>query len=355
MGRSNIKTSMFGIVAGYIFASFLLLSGIFHYAYQFYIYPVTDQAVKIEIKSGKTFAQISTYLEQKNLLPSLWYWRLHAKLEGLETQIHAGEYLLTDQDTMASVLNKFVTGDAILYQFTLLNGWNLYQTLEAMNNTFGITVTTSDIAEIAAHLNITHEWPEGWFYPDTYSFHLNTDHLKLLSQAHEMMKEKLAAAWDKRAADLPLKSPYEALILASIVEKEAVLENEQKLIAGVYISRLNKNMLLQADPTVIYGIGKLFDGNITRRDLETDTPYNTYIHSGLPPTPIAMPAESTLEAVMNPDITGDLYFVAKGDNSHSFSKTYAEHKKAVAKYQLKGRRLRNAPASDLDEGKKPDL
>ena len=320
------------VIAG--LALILVVLVVFQYAQVFYVQKVTDSAVQIEIVSGETFAQISRQLDEQGLLPSLQHWRLHTKFHAQEGKIQAGEYQISSRDTMASVLNKLVSGDMVFYKLTILAGWNLSQILKDMEQALAMQIQTLDTAEIAEFLQTQHPSLEGWFYPDTYLYHRSTSNLELLSQAYKRMQKELLFAWDKRADDLILKSPYEALILASIIEKETILEDERSRIAGVFISRLMKNMKLQTDPTVIYGIGPSFDGNIRQRDLSTDTPYNTYIHRGLPPTPIAMPQAASIAAAVNPDITGDLYFVSKGDGSHYFSKTYAEHQTAVSKYQL---------------------
>jgi UPF0755 protein len=179
--------------------------------------------------------------------------------------------------------------------------------------------------------------PEGMFYPDTYFYSSDHTDLMLLVRAYERMQSRLAAEWENRDPDLPLKSPYEALILASIVEKETALSEERRQIAGVFINRLRRNMRLQADPTIVYGLGDGFDGRLRTRDLRTDTPYNTYTRAGLPPTPIAMPGSESLRAVMRPEKTRALYFVSRGDGSHVFSETLEEHNRAVVKYQLGGR------------------
>ena len=177
--------------------------------------------------------------------------------------------------------------------------------------------------------------PEGQFFPDTYRFPRGTTDLELLTIAHRRLQAELRKAWEQRAADLPLANEYEALILASIVEKETALERERAQIAGVFIERLRRGMRLQTDPTVIYGIGEKFDGNIRKRDLTTDTPWNTYTRDGLPPTPIAMPGAASLQAVSRPAQSEFLYFVGRGDGTHHFSRTLEEHNRAVAKYQLK--------------------
>jgi UPF0755 protein len=188
-------------------------------------------------------------------------------------------------------------------------------------------------AALLAKITPDYTHPEGLFYPDTYVFARGTSDLQLFKQAHAQMQKKLAQAWASRAADLPYASPYEALIMASIIEKETGQEAERKRIAAVFVNRLKRGMLLQTDPTVIYGMGAGFDGNIRKQDLLTDTPYNTYRRAGLPPTPIALPGLAALEAALNPAATNDLYFVARGDGSSQFSDNLADHNKAVNQYQ----------------------
>jgi len=193
-------------------------------------------------------------------------------------------------------------------------------------------------ADVAQRLGLEHPSPEGWFFPDTYNFSHGTSDLRILRRAHELMKSHLAAQWEKRAQNLPLASPYEALILASIIEKETGKPDERRLIASVFVNRLRAGMRLQTDPTVIYGLGEAFDGNLRKADLLADTAWNTYTRQGLPPTPIAMPGLASLAAALGPADSDALYFVAKGDGSHQFSRSLGEHDRAVTKYQKSGRR-----------------
>jgi UPF0755 protein len=193
-------------------------------------------------------------------------------------------------------------------------------------------------AEILQRIGARESSPEGLFFPDTYHFDAGSSDLRVLRRAYRLMQGHLAAQWKARAADLPLKTPYEALILASIVEKETGRPADRPLVAAVFVNRLRKGMLLQADPTVIYGVGGAFDGNLRKRDLQTDTPYNTYTRTGLPPTPIAMPGLPALAATLNPPQSDVLYFVSRGDGTSYFSRTLGEHERAVTKYQRSGRR-----------------
>jgi UPF0755 protein len=225
----------------------------------------------------------------------------------------------------------------ISYSFTLVEGWTFQQVLEAVREQEALQGTFENLTAEAIMERLGHpgEHPEGRFLADTYHFPRGTTDLALLQRAYGAMQEFLQQEWDRRAADLPFKTPYEALILASIVEKETAVAEERPQIAGVFIRRLRKGMKLQTDPTVIYGMGERFDGNIRRRDLSENTPYNTYVHRGLTPTPISMPGRDAIRAVLHPADGKSLYFVAKGDGSHYFSATLQEHNKAVRKYQLK--------------------
>jgi UPF0755 protein len=227
-----------------------------------------------------------------------------------------------------------------LHQLTIVEGWRFVDLLQALRANPAIVASTLDGAGIMTALGEQGVHPEGQFFPDTYSFPKGTADLDVLRQAHQAMQTRLDAAWQARTADSLLRSPYEALILASIIEKETALPAERRLIAGVFHQRLRRNMRLQTDPTVIYGLGPSFDGNLRRDDLERDTPYNTYTRGGLPPTPIALPGAGALEAAVMPEITGAVYFVAtgRGDGSHHFSATLEEHERAVRDYL---RQLRN--------------
>ena len=235
------------------------------------------------------------------------------------------------------LLALLVSGKSVGYSLTLVEGWNIRQVRAAVagHEALKQTLEGVDDVQLMELLGLPGEHPEGRFFPDTYRFTRGMRDLDFLRRAQRKMDRELAAAWAEKSEDAPLKSPYEALILASIVEKETGQADERPRIAGVFARRLRKGMKLQTDPTVIYGMGERFDGNIRRRDLREDTPYNTYVHAGLPPTPIAMPGREALLAAVNPAPGKAIYFVAKGDGSHAFSATLAEHNAAVRKYQLK--------------------
>lgn len=300
---------------------------------------VPEEGVEFTVAPGASITTIGRELEERGVLRSALYWHAYARLSGLAAHIKAGEYAITREATPRSLLDTLVAGRVIQYSLTVVEGWTFRQMMEAINNNDRLehTLKGLDDATIMERLGHPGEHPEGRFFPDTYHFPRGTTDLAFSERAYETMEKRLQEVWEKRAPDLPLKTPYEALILASIIEKETGLASERREIAGVFIRRLRKGMLLQTDPTVIYGVGDGFDGNLQRKHLETDTPYNTYTRKGLPPTPIALPGEDSLAAAVNPASGDALYFVAKGDGSHVFSSTIEEHNRAVRKYQLNGR------------------
>ena len=297
------------------------------------------EPVVLTVQKGASFYAVARQLETMALIEDarLLRWYLRIKRENRLLQV--GEYQLQPGITLQQLLDKFQRGDVIQYSVTLVNG-----------NTFNEFVAT-----LQAHPQLAHELkdqnpkqileglgspythPEGLFYPDTYFFQNGDSDRDILKRAYDRMQTLLAKAWDQREENLPYQSAYEALIMASIVEKETAVSSERALIAGVFVNRLNKKMRLQTDPTVIYGLGDQYKGNITRAHLKAYTPYNTYRINGLPPTPIANPALPAIEAALHPEKTNALYFVAKGDGSHYFSETLAQHQKAVRQYQWKRR------------------
>jgi UPF0755 protein len=239
------------------------------------------------------------------------------------------------------LLGQFTSGDVKLYSFTIIEGWNHWELLQALHDDDFIdtTLTDEDWPGLLEELGAEGGHPEGLFLPETYRFPRNTSDRNVLRQAYGLMQDVLAEEWQTKAENLPIATPYEALVLASIIEKETARGDERPRISGVFTRRLEKRMRLQTDPTVIYGVGPGFNGNLTRRDLQTDTPYNTYTRGGLPPTPIAMPGRAAINAALHPADGEELYFVATGlaDGSHTFSATKDEHDAAVAQYL---RRLR---------------
>jgi len=263
----------------------------------------------------------------------LLYWWF--RLSGQSRLIRAGNYELPQGTTPRSLLEKLVRGDETLRALTLVEGWNLRQVRAALAQA-ELRPDSAALSDAALMERLGHpgEPAEGRFFPDTYTYAKGASDLAVLRRALHAMERQLAAAWAQRAADTPLKSPQEALVLASIVEKETGREADRALVAGVFTNRLRAGMLLQTDPAVIYGLGERFDGNLRKRDLQADTPYNTYTRAGLPPTPIAMPGKASLMAAVQPAATRALYFVARGDGSSQFSQSLDEHNRAVARYQL---------------------
>jgi UPF0755 protein len=263
-----------------------------------------------------------------------------ARLLGEAGNIKAGSYEIDRPITPYGLLLKITQGEVTLVAVTFVEGWTFRRVRDTLNQHPALKHETRDLddREILRRLGIEAPSPEGMFFPDTYFFGSGSSDLHILRRAYRLMQAHLAKLWETRAEGLPLATPYEALILASIVEKETGRASDRPLVAAVFTNRLRKRMLLQADPTVIYGMGEAFDGNLRRRDLTTDTPYNTYTRTGLPPTPIALPGLDSLMLTLNPPATDVLYFVARGDGSSQFSRTLVEHERAVTKYQRSGRR-----------------
>ena len=292
-----------------------------------------------EIKTGQSLEGITRELTAMRVLEQPLFLIWHARLNGEASMIKAGEYRLSPGLTAQGLLDMFVAGRVVQRALTIVEGWTFRELLDAVQNSPLLESTLHDVPpeEIMAKLGFEDTHPEGRFLPDTYHFPKGTTDAEFLIRAYRAMDTYLDEAWRRRDAGLPFDTPYAALILASIVEKETAVPEERGRIAGVFVERLRRGMRLQTDPTVIYGIGAAFDGNLRRRDLDRDTPYNTYTRKGLPPTPIANPGTASIDAVMHPTIDGSLYFVSKGDGSHHFSATYEEHDQAVTRYQLRRR------------------
>lgn len=257
------------------------------------------------------------------------------RVSGQDRAIKAGNYEIPPGTTPISLLQKLARGEEALRALTLVEGWNWRQVRQALAKEEQLKRDSATLTDEAlmAQLGRPGVAPEGRFFPDTYTYAKGSSDIALLRRAMHAMDRRLEAAWAQRAADTPLKSADEALILASIVEKETGKASDRGQIAGVFVNRLRVGMLLQTDPTVIYGLGEKFDGNLRKRDLQTDTPWNTYTRPGLPPTPIAMPGKAALLAAVQPEATRALYFVAKGDGSSHFSASLEEHNRAVNRYQ----------------------
>lgn len=294
----------------------------------------------IIVKPGMSLNAIAHQLQKTGLIKHSRYFVWMVKQHGEAGRLQAGEYQLEPGMTPPQLLQLIVSGKVHQYAITLVEGITFREMMQQISENPNLDHTLKGLDDNSIMQRIGHdgEHPEGRFLPETYHFPRGMSDVEFLRRAYQSMSEKLDYEWQHRAEGLPLKTPYQALTLASIVEKETGQESERPEIAGVFIRRLKKGMRLQTDPTVIYGMGPDFDGNLRRRDLLKDTPYNSYTRSGLPPTPIAMPGAEAIHAVMHPDNGDSLYFVAKGDGSHHFSATLAEHNRAVIKYQLHGRR-----------------
>lgn len=291
----------------------------------------------VTLGPGEAPRQLFHRLEERGLLDRpARYLELLARLDGSSLNLRAGEYRLEKGATPNTLLAILMSGQVVQYSVTIVEGWTADQMLAAVRRLEWIDPVLDGLEwpEIMARLGQPEEHPEGRFLPDTYMFPRGVSDLDVLRRAMASMTRVLEAEWEGRSEGLPLDSAYEALILASIVEKETAVPAERGEVAGVFVRRLEKEMKLQTDPTVIYGMGEAFDGNIRRKDLRSDTPYNTYTRFGLPPTPIALPGRAAIHASLHPDPGETLYFVSRGDGTHHFSVTYEEHERAVRKYQL---------------------
>lgn len=291
--------------------------------------------LELEIEPGTTPRGVARAAVQAGLdvHPDLLYWWF--RLSGKDRDIRAGNYEIPRGTSPQALLQKLVRGEEALRAVTLVEGWNWRQVRQALARAEQLRPDSAALsdAELMAALERPGVPPEGRFFPDTYTYAKGSSDLNVLRRALHAMDRRLEAAWAQRAPDTPLKSAEQALILASIVEKETGRAEDRAQVAGVFANRLRIGMLLQTDPTVIYGLGERFDGNLRRRDLTTDTPFNTYTRTGLPPTPIAMPGKASLLAAVQPADTRALYFVARGDGSSHFSTTLDEHNRAVNRYQ----------------------
>jgi len=301
---------------------------------------LASPAVEFSIGPGSTLRAATREMIAAGVPVKDWKFVLLARAYGANTQVKAGIYQAASGVTPLALLRKITRGEYALGEILFVEGWTFRQMRDAMRSHPDLKGDSQDLAdaEIMAKLGAPDAFPEGMFFPDKYVFAKGTSDLAVLARAYRAMKTHLQTAWAGRAPDLPVASPYEALILASIVEKETGRAGDRAMVAGVFVNRLRLGMKLQTDPSVIYGLGERFDGNLRKRDLLADTPFNTYTRPGLPPHPIAMPGLASLEAVTHPAQTDKLYFVSRGDGTSEFSRTLAEHNRAVAKYQLPGRR-----------------
>lgn len=318
----------------------LLLSVFLYYQYEQFLHtPIfPDEETRIDIQPGSHYNQLVTQIKEKSGRGDNWQWQLLGRWQGYQSQIKSGEYMFTSEDTPRSLLDAIALNRVIKYSWTIVEGQTWDQVRQNMSQLKLSNWILADKSEqqIRQLLAVEEASMEGQLLPETYQYTRQDSDLSLLKRAHESLQKTLQDAWQSRQSDLALSDPYELLILASIIEKETAEPSERPIISGVFNRRLLKNMRLQTDPTVIYGVGKKYAGDITYQHLRTDTPYNTYTRKGLPPTPIAMAGAESIQAAGQPNQGNELYFVASGEGGHVFSETYEEHQQAVKNY-LKNR------------------
>lgn len=298
-----------------------------------------ESPIRFTVPVGANVRSVAQALREQGVdvhPTELWLWY---KWRGHDGKLKAGTYELARPMTIDALLEKLVRGDVLVVSIRFIEGWTFRQMREVIDANPELEHETRglDDAELMRRIGADEQRPEGLFFPDTYVFSPGTSDVEIYRRAYRALKRTLNEAWERRAVDLPYRSPYEALVLASIVEKETGLDEERSKVAAVFVNRLRRGMLLQSDPTTIYGLGERFDGNLRRRDLRADTEFNTYTRPGLPPTPIALPGRASIEAVMNPADIGALYFVSRGDGTSEFSSDLASHNRAVSRYQRGGR------------------
>lgn len=321
-----------------IVGALLFIAWMVYFAYA----PVklAESTVEVDLKAGSSLRSVAQQLVEQDILHEPWSFVLLVRLFGKASEVKAGNYLINSGISHYQLFDTLTSGDTAQVSITFIEGWTFKQMREALNKNDYVrhlTMAYTD-EQIMDKIGAPERSPEGLFFPDTYYFSRGMSDQDILLRAYQAMQSKLTLAWNGRQPGLPYKSRYDALIMASIIEKETGRSSERAMIAGVFLNRLRTGMRLQTDPTVIYGLGDKFDGNLRRKDLLTDTEYNTYTRSGLPPTPIAMPGLASIEAALHPTPTKAFYFVGKGDGSHEFSATLREHNRAVLRHQLQGRR-----------------
>lgn len=314
-----------------------------------------EEPVLFSVESGTSFNGVARQLADAGLVEDPLWLRLQGRLNPEQTRIKAGDYEFVPGMTPLAMVETMVSGKVKLWSVQFIEGWTFAEMRAALARVDKLDKQTTDWTDdqIMDAVGAEGQHPEGWFFPDTYLFSGSETDLDILKRAYARMVQVLETEWQNRAEGLPYDSPYEALIMASIVERETGVAYERQQVAGVFVRRLQKGMRLQTDPTIIYGMGDRYDGRIRTRDLRAYTPYNTYRIDGLPPTPIALPGQEAVHAALNPDDGDALYFVARGDGSHKFSRTLAEHQKAVRDFQLnrkEGYRSSPAPESTTDNG-----
>jgi UPF0755 protein len=312
--------------------------------------PVPPEGVLIDYYPGDSVSHFAKKMEREKLIKHAWFYVLLARMEGADRHLVAGQYRIMPNTTPPMLLEKMIKGDVVQHLFRIGEGWTVNQVIQMVNqnNDFKHSEPLPTADSIKASLGLNEVSLEGWLYPDTYFLPINAEEMNLFKRAYAKMQHILQEEWDARAPNLLYKTPEEALIMASIIEKETGVPDERSKVAGVFLRRLQKNMLLQADPTIIYGLQDKYQGKLTKENLTTPTPYNTYTQLGLPPTPICIPSRASIHAALHPDDSDNLYFVAKGDGKHVFNSNLTDHNAAVKKYQLQNNNNttnNNAPAS----------
>ncbi len=341
-GQTGPKTKSSGFIK-LLLISFLGLCVIagtsFAFAWNSYknqLLLLPQKPTDFKLSKGSGVRQLAFTLNAKGISVSpSWLWMV-SRLRGDSGSLKAGTYRLTEALTLEKLLDKVVSGDVMLSEIRFIEGWTFAQMRKAVDQNIDIKHDTKDLsdAEILKRLGSTETKAEGLFFPSTYPFSPGTSDIDVYKQSYNLMAKTLANVWQNRQPNLPLKTPYELLTLASIIEKETGRESDRDKVAAVFINRLRKGMMLQSDPTTIYGMGDRFDGNIRRKDLQTDTPYNTYTRTGLTPTPISLPGKASLLAAVNPATSNALFFVARGDGTSEFTDNLNDHNRAVHKFQL---------------------
>ena len=316
-------------------AGFVLVAWLAYYAFTPMRVAGVTYPLAFSVERGASLTAASQAMAAAGALNHPQVFVLLARLRGLAGDIKAGSYALEGPLTPLLLLREITAGDTVQGKLTIVEGWKFADMRRAVEAHPGLRHDSRDLtdAELLQAVGASESHPEGLFFPDTYFFDTNSSDLALFRRAYGAMKQQMERQWPSRVDGLPYRNPYEALVMASIVEKETGAPEERALIASVFVNRLRIGMRLQTDPTVIYGLGPRFDGNLRRDDLQTDTPYNTYTRSGLPPTPIALPGAEALRAALNPETSRALYFVSKGNGRHEFSDNLDAHNRAVYRYQ----------------------
>ena len=304
-------------------------------SYLFLPLNITEENASFEVADGSNLNEITEQLVEVNVLRDSFRFKLLTSVFAKRESLKRGHYKLGANATALDLLDMLVHGKESLYSIYFPEGSTFFVFANKINKNKNIKKTLKSYSQktILKVISSDRKYIEGLFFPDSYYFYKDTPDIEIFQNSHSVLIRKLQSAWENRSSELPYKNMYEALIIASIIEKEVGVVEEAPIIAGVFINRLNIGMRLQSDPTVIYGMGKRFNGNITRKDLKKDNPFNTYTRKELPPSPISLPSLSSIEAALNPAKTNALYFVAKGNRKHHFSATLKEHNKAVRKYQ----------------------